>query len=221
MMKYMRRFKDLGIEGSSARWYDKNSRTHRMAEMSAYASEVAEQIVLGSNVLEIAPGPGYLSIELAKLGDYRIVGLDISKDFVRIAKANAQAAGVEITFLQGNADDLPFEENSVDFVVCTAAFKNFKNPLTALFEMHRVLKLGGRALIIDMNKNASDAQFVEYIRNSGLKRGQAVFMKMIFKYFLKKGAYNQDNLIKLIDATPFAHHKINEKGIALYVYLQK
>jgi ubiquinone/menaquinone biosynthesis C-methylase UbiE len=221
MMKYMRRFKDLGIEGSSARWYNKNSRTHRMTEMSAYASEVAEQIVQGCNVLEIAPGPGYLSIELVKLGDYRIVGLDISKDFVRIAKDNAQAAGVEITFLQGNAADLPFEENSVDFVVCTAAFKNFKNPLTALLEMHRVLKLGGRAFIIEMNKNASDAQFVEYIRNSGLKGGQAVSMKMIFKYFLKRGAYSRDDLIKLIDATPFAYYKINAKGIALYVYLQK
>jgi ubiquinone/menaquinone biosynthesis C-methylase UbiE len=221
MMKYIRRFKDLGIEGNSARWYDKNSRMHRIPEMKSYASEVAELIGEGSSVLEIAPGPGYLSIELAKLGDYKIVGLDISQDFVRIAQANAQRAGVEIAFFQGNAAALPFEADSFDFAVCTAAFKNFKKPLTALFEMYKVLKPGGRALIIDMNKNASDWQFEENIRNSGLKGGQAVWMKMIFKYFLKKGAYSHKDMSELIDATPFLHHEIKEKGIAIYVYLQK
>jgi 2-polyprenyl-3-methyl-5-hydroxy-6-metoxy-1,4-benzoquinol methylase len=40
-------------------------------------------------VLEVAPGPGFLAIELAKLGPYRIVGLDISETFVRIAADEA------------------------------------------------------------------------------------------------------------------------------------
>lgn len=65
MMKFMRRFGDLGMHGVSARWYDGNSRKHRLGEMRGYAKEVAEQISEGSSVLEVAPGPGYLSIELA------------------------------------------------------------------------------------------------------------------------------------------------------------
>lgn len=54
-------------------------------------------------MLEVAPGPGFLAIELAKLGSYHIVGLDVSKSFVRIATENATKAGVEVTFREGDA----------------------------------------------------------------------------------------------------------------------
>jgi 2-polyprenyl-3-methyl-5-hydroxy-6-metoxy-1,4-benzoquinol methylase len=86
MMKLQRRFKDLGIGGIAARWYDNNTRKNRLAEMKAYAKEAANHIQDGCSVLEVAPGPGYLAIELAKLGKYKIIGLDISKDFIEIAQ---------------------------------------------------------------------------------------------------------------------------------------
>jgi ubiquinone/menaquinone biosynthesis C-methylase UbiE len=88
MMKLQGRFKDLGIGGKTARWYDNNTRKSRLAEMKAYAIEVAKHIQDGCSVLEVAPGPDYLAIELAKLGKYKIIGLDISKDFVEIARRN-------------------------------------------------------------------------------------------------------------------------------------
>ena len=46
-----------------------------------------------------------------------------------------------------------FPDNSFDFIICTAAFKNFKEPLRALNQMCRVLKSGGNALIVDMNRD--------------------------------------------------------------------
>ena len=76
-------------------------------------------------------GPGFLAIELARLGSYRITGLDISKSFVRIATENAIKAGVEVTFREGNASSMPFESDSFDFVYCRAAFKNFSEPVQA------------------------------------------------------------------------------------------
>ena len=139
MMKFFRRFSDLGISGGMARWYDKNSRLHRMEEMNGYAREVAGQVKEGDNILEIAPGPGYLSIALAKMGKYKITGLDISQDFVEIARKNAREAGVKVDFQQGNAAELPFPENKYQFIICTAAFKNFKEPLKVMNEMYRVL----------------------------------------------------------------------------------
>jgi len=51
--------------------------------------------------------------------------------------------------------DMPFADNSFDFVLCRAAFKNFTEPLRALTEMHRVLDFGGRAMIIDLRRDAS------------------------------------------------------------------
>src|SRR5262245_26075633 len=79
-------YRGLGMEGFIARWYAKNTGTG--AQRQSYrdsAALVAGRVRSGASVLEVAPGPGYLTIELAKLGDYRVVGLDISHTFVEIA----------------------------------------------------------------------------------------------------------------------------------------
>jgi len=67
-----------------------------------------------------------------------MVGVDISKTFVRIANENAQKAGLDIAFEEGDAADLPLPSDGFDFAVCTAAFKNFTRPLDALNETYRM-----------------------------------------------------------------------------------
>ena len=119
------------------------------------AQGVAAELPSGSHVLEVAPGPGYFAVELAKLGSYHIVGLDISQTFVRIATDNAKRAGVEVEFRHGNASSMPFDSGSFDFVYCRAAFKNFSEPVRAINEMYRVLKPGGKAVIVDLRKDTS------------------------------------------------------------------
>jgi ubiquinone/menaquinone biosynthesis C-methylase UbiE len=221
IMQQQRRSKDIGIEGITARWYDNNTRKHRLAEMKAYAKEVAKYIQDGCSVLEVAPGPGYLAIELAKLGKFKIIGLDISKDFVEIARRNAKEAGVEVEFRQGSVADIPFPDNTLDFIICTAAFKNFKEPFKALSQMYRVLRSGGAALIIDMNRNASNQQIEDYTKNMGAKGMDKLFMKVIFKYFLRNGAYTKDEFMNLISKTAFKEYDIKEGGIGFYIYLRK
>src|SRR5919197_896053 len=223
MMKLQRRFKDLGIGGITARWYDNNTRKSRLAEMKAYAKEVANHIQDGCSVLEVAPGPGYLAIELAKLGNYKIIGLDISKDFVDIARKNVKEAGIKgVEFRQGSVADIPFPDNMFDFIICTAAFKNFKEPFKALSEMYRVLTSGGTALIIDMNKNASNQQIEVYTENMEANSSrEKLFMKLIFRYFLRNGAYTKDEFISLISKTAFKEYHIKEEGMGFYIYLRK
>jgi ubiquinone/menaquinone biosynthesis C-methylase UbiE len=223
LMKRQRRRKDVGIEGMAARWYDKNTKKNRLAEMKGYAQEVARHVHDGSSVLEVAPGPGYLAIELAKLGRFKIVGLDISKDFVEIARRNAKEAGVveEVEFRQGNVSDIPFPDNMFDFIICIAAFKNFKEPVKALGEMYRVLRPEGSALIVDMNRNASNQQIEDYTKSLGAKGIDKFFMKLMFKYFLRNGAYTKDEFIDLISKTAFREYDIKEEGIGFYVYLVK
>jgi ubiquinone/menaquinone biosynthesis C-methylase UbiE len=63
-----------------------------------------------------------------------------------------------VKFRQGCVADIPFQDNMFNFIISTAAFKNFKDPSKALNEMYRVLTSGGTALIIDMNRNASNQQ---------------------------------------------------------------
>lgn len=220
LMKFGRQFKNLGISGAFSRWYDKNTRENRISEMQGYAKEVASHLKDGANVLEVAPGPGYLSIELAKMGNYNITGMDISADFVEICKVNAKRENVNITFLQGNVSEMPFEDNIFDFIVCSAAFKNFKEPVMALQEMYRVLKKNGIGLILDMNRNVSKEKLdeeAEKISKSGFERW---FMKNTFKG-LCKGAYTKEEFEGMIKKTAFSKNEIKEIGIGLYVYLYK
>src|SRR5262249_4156520 len=150
-----------------ARWYakitGKNKESYRKS-----AEIVAGQVADGSNVLEIAPGPGYLAIELAKLGNYRVVGLDISQSFVEMARQHAKDAGVAVTFEHGNASCMPFDPDSFDFIVCRAAFKNFAEPVQALSEMYRVLKPDGKALILDLRPDVSSDAINAEVKKMGL-----------------------------------------------------
>jgi 2-polyprenyl-3-methyl-5-hydroxy-6-metoxy-1,4-benzoquinol methylase len=84
MMKLARRFKDLGIEGKKARQYDEFSRGYRMGDFTEYARLAARHVEEGGSVLDVATGPGYFCTELARLGHFKIIGLDISTDLVDI-----------------------------------------------------------------------------------------------------------------------------------------
>ena len=219
-MRFGRKVKNLGITGISARWYDKNTRKNRIGEMQEYAKEVQKHLTDNANVLEVAPGPGYFSIELSKMGKYNITGMDISADFVEICKTNAKRENVIINFMQGNVSEMPFEDNTFDFIFCSAAFKNFKEPVVALREMYRVLKSNGTGLIIDMNHDASPKMLADEaakISKSGFERW---FMKMAFGT-LRKGAYSKNEMENMIKQTAFSKNEIKEVGISLYVYLHK
>ena len=223
MMKQQRRFKDINIDGMTARWYDKNTK-NRLAEMKSYANEAAKYLHDECNVLELAPGPGYLAIEIAKRGICnKIVGLDISKDFVQIAQRNAKEADVlqNVEFKRGNAADMPFPDNVFDFIICTAAFKNFKEPLKVLNQVHRVLKSGCTALIVDMNRNVSSQQIRYYTENLEASGIDKLFMKLMFRYFLRSGAYTRAEFTSMISKTAFKQFDIKEEGIGFYIYLTK
>src|SRR5215472_3537363 len=92
-------YRGIAMEGGIAKRYARETGAS-LDEFRALARKIAEQLKPGAVVLEVAPGPGYLAIELAKLGRFRIVGLDISHSFVRIAQENAAKAGVDVEFRQ-------------------------------------------------------------------------------------------------------------------------
>lgn len=221
-----RAYKGMGMEGLTAKWYASLTQKS-MGEFEALASRVAENLPPGSRVLEVAPGPGYFAIELAKLGTkasaggYRIKGLDISRTFVEIATRNASAAGVAVDFRQGNAADMPFADNSFDFVLCRAAFKNFTEPLRALTEMHRVLDFGGRAMIIDLRRDASMESIERAVGGMHFGAVNALMTRLTFRYMLLKRAYTRHELEEFLDQTRFGPNEIREDLIGLELMLHK
>jgi ubiquinone/menaquinone biosynthesis C-methylase UbiE len=95
------------MEGFLARWYAK-TRANDMSDFVNEAQDFSQTLAPNAEVLEIAPGPGFFSIELAKLGNFKITALDLSKTLLDISRQNAQDAGVHIDFRLGDVHGMPF-----------------------------------------------------------------------------------------------------------------
>jgi ubiquinone/menaquinone biosynthesis C-methylase UbiE len=213
-------YKGPPMEGFIASWYAKNTLSGARAQHE-HARFIADRVPTGGRVLEIAPGPGYLAIELARLGKQEVYGLDISRTFVQIATANAHAAGVSVDFCQGNASEMPYPDASFDFVVCRAAFKNFSDPMGALNEIHRVLKPGGRASIVDLRRESSQDQIRELVDGMKLSPLNSFWTKVTFRFFLLKNAYSRDAIEQMAARSRFAACEVQESGVEFDLRLAK
>jgi len=213
-------YKGVGMEGRLATWYARNT-AKDMAEFRALADRLAKEVRSGSHVLEVAPGPGYLSVELAKRGRYEIAGLDISRTFVTIATENARKASVEIDFRQGDASAMPFADEAFDLIVCRAAFKNFANPVEAMNEMHRVLKPGAHALIIDLRKDVSMGEINTYVKNADLGWMNSWIYKLTFRCMLIPRAYSNEQFREMASRSRFGGAEVAESGIGFEITLRK
>jgi ubiquinone/menaquinone biosynthesis C-methylase UbiE len=212
-------YKGIGMEGMIATWYAKST-GRAMAEYRNLAKRIADGLRPGDSVLEVAPGPGYLAIALAQLGSCRITGLDISRTFIRIARENAVRGGVDVDFREGDAAAMPFAAEAFDVVVCRAAFKNFSDPVGALREMHRVLRSGGRALILDMRNDASGQSINDEVAKMQLGRIDA-FLTRTALSALRKRAYSKQDFERMAQATSFGRCDIREEPLGFEVTLRK
>jgi ubiquinone/menaquinone biosynthesis C-methylase UbiE len=208
------------MEGWVARWYAR-TRRNDLEDFRREARVAAEHLPSGCSVLEVAPGPGFFAIELAKLGDFKVTGLDISRSFVEIATKNARDAGVIVDFQLGNASAMPFAGESFDFVYCAAAFKNFSEPKKALDEMHRVLRPGGEAVVVDLRKDVSLDEIDKYVKQSGRSRIDRWLTNVVFRFVLVKRAYTIDQFRRMAQESRFGGCRIDVGPIGLEVHFTK
>ena len=213
-------WKGMGMEGWIARWYTRTRRKD-MEDFRREAKAVAEHLPRECDVLEVAPGPGFFAIELAELGDFKITGLDVSRTLVEIATQNARNAGVKIDFRLGNAAAMPFADASFDMTYCAAAFKNFSEPVKALDEMHRVLRPSGKAVVVDLCKDASLDEINTYVKQSGRSRIDAWMTKWTFRHVLLKRAYPKDEFIRMAERSRFGSCQINVGPLGFEVRFTK
>jgi ubiquinone/menaquinone biosynthesis C-methylase UbiE len=213
--------------GPIATWYARNA-ARDAAEYRRAAMRIAGALDEGAGVLDVATGPGHLAIELAKLGDRlaelgpgRVTGVDISKSFVKIAEQNARGAGVDVRFYLGNAQALPFADESFDAVVCRAAFKNFAEPVKALDEMARVLKPDGFALVMDLNRETPAQEIDDYIDKKPIGAISRTMTRFIFKHMLIKHAYAPADFARMAASSRFDDCEIRPSGIGIDVWLRK
>src|SRR5712664_4066061 len=215
------RLKGPEMEGPIARWYARVRGSK--SQIEAYRNQAAQftaRLPDGAKVLEVAAGPGYLSIEMARLRRLDVTALDISHTFVEIGRDSARREGVSVDFQQGDVAKMPFEAASFDLIVCQAAFKNFTLPRTALGEMHRVLRIGGTAVIQDMSHGATHADIEEEVKGMDLGRLSSFMTKATLER-LRNRAYSPLQFELLVAESPFQTCEITTAGIGLEVRLTK
>lgn len=217
-MELTRKHKVPEMEGFQARWYARNRGTEaQLAQYRRQAAEVTAGLPDGAEILEVAPGPGFFAVELAKRG-YRVTGLDISHTMVEIARENR--AGLDIDFRQGDVTQAPFADESFDFVVCQAAFKNFRQPVTALNEMHRVLRPGGCAVIHDLNHEATAADIDREVAGMHVGVVSGFTVRQTLRW-LRRRAFTPAQFETLAAESAFGGCSITADGIGLEVRLTR
>lgn len=211
-------YRGVAMEGGVARWYTARAKRER-DDYQALARRIAESLPSEARVLEVAPGPGYLAIELAKLGEYRIAGLDISETFVDIASRNAEREGVAVDFRHGDVADMPFADAAFDGVVCRAAFQNFSQPEKALREMRRVLKVGGAAVLIELRRDVSSRAINQHVRKVATSLREWLTNQLLFRLLLVRRAYTENQLRQFASSTGFSGVEIRKGSVFLEAWL--
>jgi demethylmenaquinone methyltransferase / 2-methoxy-6-polyprenyl-1,4-benzoquinol methylase len=109
----------------------------------------------GQSALDLCCGTADWTIALAEAvgKDGKVIGLDFSQNMLKIGEQKVKERNLEqVSLIHGNAMDLPFEDNSFDFVTIGFGLRNVPDYLQVLKEMNRVLKPGGRAVCLETSQ---------------------------------------------------------------------
>jgi len=121
---------------------------HRWRERAADLATVGP----GDRALDVATGTGDLALALARRvgAEGEVVGSDFSEEMLAVARRKAGAAGAAITFEWGNALDLPYEDGRFDAATVGFGARNFSDLDRGLTEMARVVRPGGRVVVLEI-----------------------------------------------------------------------
>ena len=107
-----------------------------------------------TRILDIATGTGDFALESLVLKPTQIVGLDISSGMLEHGRVKMKKKGVDhiITMQQGDSEDIPYEDNYFDGLTVGFGVRNFENLEKGLGEMLRVVRPGGKLIILEFSK---------------------------------------------------------------------
>ncbi|WP_421764564.1 bifunctional demethylmenaquinone methyltransferase/2-methoxy-6-polyprenyl-1,4-benzoquinol methylase UbiE [Ekhidna sp.] len=105
-------------------------------------------------ILDIATGTGDFAIESLRLDPEKVIGVDISEGMLNVGRKKMKKRGYSdiIDMQSGDSENIHFEDNTFDAVIVAFGVRNFENLEKGLSEMNRVLRPGGRAVILEFSK---------------------------------------------------------------------
>lgn len=113
--------------------------------------KMVEEALNGCNkVLDVGCGAGYIAVPLAER--FKVHGSDFSKGMLNLAVKRARESNLKINFTHADSHLLPFDDDFFDAAYCRFALWPLKYPEKALKEMVRVVKPGGRVVIVEVDR---------------------------------------------------------------------
>jgi len=127
-----------------------------MRFLRRYAIQRALRLKTSGQAADLGCGPGQLVIEMAEQApDLHITGIDLADEVLQKAEGYAQRSGVgaQVSFRKGDAQAIPFADDSLDLVISTLSLHHWTDPVQALDEIARVLRPGGAFVIFDLRRD--------------------------------------------------------------------
>lgn len=105
-------------------------------------------------ILDVATGTGDMALSAVKAGAPQVTGIDISAGMLAVGRKKVSDAALDkrISLQQGDSEALQFADQSFDVVMCAYGVRNFEHLPEGLKEMHRVLRPGGKVVILEFSK---------------------------------------------------------------------
>jgi demethylmenaquinone methyltransferase/2-methoxy-6-polyprenyl-1,4-benzoquinol methylase len=137
--------------------YDLNNRLHSCGIDQAWRRRAVRlsRVKAGDHVLDMACGTGDLTALYARSGASRVVGGDFTPEMLDIARTKQAAIGSgasKVTYVEADAMALPFDDASFDVLSIAFGIRNVASPGVALAEFRRVLRPGGRLLVLEFDR---------------------------------------------------------------------
>jgi ubiquinone/menaquinone biosynthesis C-methylase UbiE len=165
--------------------------------------KAAVPYIEGNRVLEASFGTGYLLLQYAN--NYETYGIDYNKNMIEIAKENLSRKGINAKLQWANVESLPFPDNYFDTIVNTMAFSGYPNGKKAMAEFFRVLKEGGKLIIVDFDYPSNRNRFGYWLTKLMESAGDTI-----------------REISKIIQVFPFEHTEEEIGGFgSVHLYLAK
>ncbi len=174
-------------------------------------------------LVDVGCGPGYLIAVVAKsLPQLHLIGVDVAQEMIQQAGSNISSAqtGGRVEFRQGNVQELPFEDNAVDFVVSTLSLHHWSQPDQALREIRRVLKPQGQFLIFDLRRDARRC-FYWILRFAQTFAVPSPMRNVNEPTGSARAAYTPPEVEAFLARTLFQHYKIKSGAGWMFVWGRK
>jgi ubiquinone/menaquinone biosynthesis C-methylase UbiE len=190
------------------------------APLHAYAlAGITPMIAPNMRVLDVGCGGGRFAIQLAeRYPDISVVGLDFSPEQIVRAKRRGAALSERVSFVEGNAIDMPFTSGEFDLVYSLGSLKHWPDPVQGLRECTRVLGVGGRLWLAEGDRGCRHEDVHAFISTWNIPAQARPLAAAFYRVVVVGQSHDLDDARALLDQVPELEATL-ERGAGLPMWV--